>query len=420
LSECRAALDLVLAEYRKSLEIPDPSQIHAMLGTIAANMTKGEKPVWLVIIGPPSSGKSDPLGYLKCLDKVKFASEITKGGLLSCASRNKKGPDGTGGFLKEMGDFGILVISDMSSTMALGEDGLKGFLGLMREVYDGHVARFGGQDRGASNSWTGKMGFIAAATGDIDRHHASINTLGDRYLYFRMPEGDIKAKMERARTRVDNKNGIESALKALFSMISAADSPELTDGNEKTLQTLAMFVAKTRTAVARDPKDRSIQDITVPEEPTRLYLTFRTLLKGMIRIGLTETEAMAVTSKIALDSIPPTRLAIIKQVIAIQDLTVRHVETGPWVFATTAIHRALEELVKYRVLDRVGENGVPAHYSQSPWLKERVAGLPEGTFSDNLLCIWKERIEDKPSSLSRESEKVEPALDGLFDEVDGQ
>lgn len=410
----RAALDLVVAEYRKSLEIPDPSQIHAVLGTIAANMTEGEKPVWLIIVGPPSSGKSDPLEYLKCLDKVKFASEITKGGLLSCASRNKKGPDGTGGFLKELGTFGILIISDMSSTMALGEDGLHGFLSLMRMVYDGHVERYGGQDRGAKNDWTGKMGLIAASTGDIDRHHSLINRLGDRYLYFRMPEGDVHAKMERARTRVTNKAGIESALKALFSMVSAANSPSLTDENEKTLQALASLVAVARTAVVRDPHTRKLEDIDQPEEPTRLYLTFRTLLKGMIRIGLTEPEAMAITSKIGLDSLPPTRLAIIKMVLATKDITVNDVKSGPWLFSTTAIERALHELMEHRLLDILsGKNGVEMHYSPSEQLTRKAALLPEATFSDNLLYIWEKRRRGDVGTSPRLSEKVESPLDAI-------
>lgn len=413
----RAALDRVVEAYRVSLEIPDPSQIHAILGTVAANLGKDDKPIWLIFVGPPSSGKSDPMKYLGAIGNVRFTSEVTQGGLLSCSPTKGKANTGTGGLLNTIREPSVLVISDMSPILSLGEEGMKKFLGLMREVYDGKVIRHGGQDGGKEVSWTGKLGLLAASTGDIDRHHSIINTLGDRYLYFRMPAGDVSAKMERARTRKDNKKGIDAALKELFGLIVGSGPAELTDENEKTLQSLASFVAVARTAVIRDPHTRKLDDIAQPEEPTRLYLAFRTLLKGMIRIGLNEAEAMAVTSKIGLDSLPPARLAIIKMALAAGDVTVNDVKSGPWFFSTTAIHRAFEELVEYRLLTKTGVNGIEAHYFPSVSLTSMATSLPTGTFSDLLSFTWKNNKEVREGAPVKSEKVGQPDPDLVFGEI---
>jgi hypothetical protein len=418
-SNIRAALDEVVTQYRVSFEIPDPGQIHAMLGVIAANMSKDDKPVWLIFVGPPSSGKSDPMRYLAHLPSVHFASEVTAGGLLSCSPARGRGRQGTGGMLTSIGDFGILAVSDLSPTLCLGDDRLAQFLSMMREVYDGKVIRYGGQDGGMKRVWTGKLGFLAAATGDIDRHHSVINTLGDRYFYFRIPQGDVRAKMERARKRSDNKKSIEAALTALFNLLPANLGVELADETEQTLQTLAEFVAVARTAVVREPRNRTIEETPVSEEPTRLYLSFRSLFKGMARIGLSDTEAMAITSKIALDSLPRARLTIIKEALALGDLTVAQIRSGPYPLSLTTTHRALEELVEYRILTKVGENGVAAHYSPAPLLTASAAALPDGTFSDIFLISWLSSIGGGASEAAGMPDPLsEKVGGGLFDPIE--
>lgn len=377
----RDKLDRVVEEYRKALDMPDPAQIHAVFGTIAANLIRDAAPVWLVIIGPPSSGKSDPLKHLRGLANIHQASEISAPGLLSCSPRKDKKAVSTGGLLTSIGDFGILVVSDMSTTISMHPERLAQLLSIMRDVYDGHVVRHMGQDGGVTRAWTGKIGLIAASTNEIDRHHAVINALGDRYLYFRMPVTDVRAKMNRARKRESNRQGIREAIVALLDAIREAKQPELTDQVEDWLQATAELVARCRAAVVRDGITREVEFLANSEEPTRLYLTLRTLVYGLMTIGLDESEAMNLASRIALDSLPPARLTILKSLArATEPVPAKPIFDAAVDVSDTTMRRALEELTLYRSIVRTGSNGVPALYSPSDWLKEVVARLPEPTF----------------------------------------
>ena len=71
-----------LAVFDKWLRLPNKTPIYAALGTVAANLLPGD-PVWLGIIGPPSSAKTEILNATARLPKVVQAATLTVAGLLS-------------------------------------------------------------------------------------------------------------------------------------------------------------------------------------------------------------------------------------------------------------------------------------------------------------------------------------------------
>ena len=56
----------------------------------------------------------------------------------------------------------------------------------LREIYDGSYTRWFGSDGGKHAQWKGKLGFIAAVTPVIDAHHSVMNTMGERFIMYRM------------------------------------------------------------------------------------------------------------------------------------------------------------------------------------------------------------------------------------------
>ena len=66
-------------------------------------------------------------------------------------------------------------------------DKRQGVLAALREIYDGGWVRCLATDGGLTLSWEGKLGLLGGCTEVIDRHHAVMNTLGERFLLFRMP-----------------------------------------------------------------------------------------------------------------------------------------------------------------------------------------------------------------------------------------
>src|SRR5580698_1414966 len=65
------------------LYFPDPSPLYAVLGALAANTMRGY-PVWLMLIGPPESGKTELLRPLTGLKGCRECGDLSgKAALLS-------------------------------------------------------------------------------------------------------------------------------------------------------------------------------------------------------------------------------------------------------------------------------------------------------------------------------------------------
>ena len=76
-----------------------------MLGTIAANLLPGD-PVWLGLIAPPSSAKTELLNSISGLPHVIQAATVTPSGLLSGTPEKQKDKGARGGLLRQIDGFG--------------------------------------------------------------------------------------------------------------------------------------------------------------------------------------------------------------------------------------------------------------------------------------------------------------------------
>ena len=95
----RPDLASVVDLFQRTMWLPDPGVVHLVLGTVAANRLPGD-PLWLLLVGPPSSGKTEILGSLCELAEVHPVSTFTEAGLLS---GSPAGAGATGGLLREVG-----------------------------------------------------------------------------------------------------------------------------------------------------------------------------------------------------------------------------------------------------------------------------------------------------------------------------
>jgi hypothetical protein len=82
-------IDETLAVFRKWLILTDVTPIHAVLGTVAANLLPGD-PVWLGLIGPPSSAKTEILNSTLRLPNVVQGDRVRRIGVL--LGRNENNP----------------------------------------------------------------------------------------------------------------------------------------------------------------------------------------------------------------------------------------------------------------------------------------------------------------------------------------
>src|SRR5262249_43375261 len=105
------AIAETLAVYDKWLILPDKTPVYAVLGTVAANLLPGA-PVWLGVIGPPSSAKTELLNSVSGLPHVVQAATLSIAGLLSGTSKKQYDKGAKGGLLRQLGDFGIIALKD--------------------------------------------------------------------------------------------------------------------------------------------------------------------------------------------------------------------------------------------------------------------------------------------------------------------
>ena len=82
-------LDDVVKVFGEWLALPDPTPLYAMLGTVVANLLPGD-PVWLGIIAPPSSAKTELLNSLSRLPYVAVAEALSPAALLSGTPKRQK------------------------------------------------------------------------------------------------------------------------------------------------------------------------------------------------------------------------------------------------------------------------------------------------------------------------------------------
>ena len=130
-------------------------------------------PVWLGLIGPPSSAKTEILNSTLMLPDVVQAATMTPAGLLWAHPKSNKPKVPRAAYCNEFGDFGIIVLKDFGSVLSMRADNKAETLAALREVFDGSWTRHLGTDGGKTLAWQGKVGLIFGATGVIDAHYSA-------------------------------------------------------------------------------------------------------------------------------------------------------------------------------------------------------------------------------------------------------
>jgi hypothetical protein len=294
------------------------------MGALVGNMLKGS-PAWVLLIGPPASGRTILLETLAGLPKVHLVSLI-KGpsALLSGTGKKDCVKGSTGGLLRQVGNMGMLVIKDFTSILSLPHEPLMETLGAFREVYDGRWSRALGADGGRVLEWEGKCGLIGACTPAIDQYHAVIRPLGERWMYYRYAESDGYGESKKVMATRDPEACMLKMREAVSEFLEQTgaqwedgglDRRELGDVESNRMFAMSSFVVAARSPVVRDYHTKEIVDVSQREAPTRLAASLTQLYLGMELAGLPEDERWRILGKVALDSMPQLRLKVIEALV---------------------------------------------------------------------------------------------------------
>ena len=175
----------------------DLNVIRGVLATAATRDLRGD-PLWLLVVGPPSSGKTEAVRLLDDLAHAAF-DDLTLAGLLGWIGPPNKAGRPSGVLHGRDGEHLLCTIADLSTLLhdrsSRGSD-VDTVFSALRRVFDGaYNRRIGSVPKPLA--WTGKMTMVGAVTPAVDRFSAHADALGPRWLYLRSGRHDRAAFMQR-------------------------------------------------------------------------------------------------------------------------------------------------------------------------------------------------------------------------------
>lgn len=282
---------------------------------IAAHGLRSSEPIWPIIVGAPSTGKTE-LGILplRLITSTEFISDLSPKCFISGMGAK------SGSLLHDTGDSGIWLIKDLTTILSKREADMKEVFGYLREVYDGLLnRRVGGKKL---KMWEGKITIIAGCTPYIDRAWNFVNELGDRFIFIRWKRGNGQSQAHCAMRQLGGEKGVRAKLATL--------AKELVEGRLKEvpplpsmevrnhIANLTEFCARLRCSVVRDSPEghRAIIDVPEAEGTGRLAKNLCMLLmfhSSVFELDPAEDSAgIDLITRIAMESIPQNKLKFMK------------------------------------------------------------------------------------------------------------
>ncbi len=297
----------------------DEWAIEVTLGTVLANADEGSDPVAVLLVGPPSSAKSEFIRAVGNFSEVYPISSLTSKTLLSGAKGAK-----SKSLLHQFNEDHVstLSIKDLGTILSLQPTEKASILAQLREVYDGQLVRPVGTGENQAR-WDGKLGSLAAATPAIEKHYAIMGELGDRFLFFRMASAervDVAAQaLDGSGHEQQMRREIQAVFAELFYGLTQHTDWRLTEvavsaRRKQQIAQLAELVTRLRSAVPRDSYSKEVCYMPQFEGPARfakaLYQLGRavTRLRGKSAMG---EDEFAVLARICADTLPAMRKALI-------------------------------------------------------------------------------------------------------------
>ena len=306
----RSPIEDTLKVFREWLLLDDDTPVLAMLGAVAANMLSGDA-IWLGIIAPPSSAKTEMLITLVNIPHTEMVGTVSVAGLLSGTPRQQRAAGAKGGLLQKIGTFGFLVLKDFGSILSMRPESKAELLAALREIYDGKWTRIIGADGGRTLHWSGKIGLLFGCTRVYDSYYGVISELGDRFLLCRMEPN--KEQFRHAIKHANRAPQMRARLVEAVTNLFAIPLPLPRDINEREitwLNDILQIAVRLRGAVKRDYRTRELEDIFGAEGTAQFGKALERVLSGLDCLGVKRSKARKVIRTIAFDSVPPNRLSV--------------------------------------------------------------------------------------------------------------
>lgn len=368
---------MTIAEAKKAytdvFTLPD-DRVLDLIFAVIINMYVKTDPLWLLLVGSPSSGKSEVIQAFYKVPKVFEISDITENSFLSGA--NTGGDEAS--FLKQMGPYGAIAMKDFTSVLAYRAEKRENILAQMRHIYDGHMSKKTGR---GNFEWKGKCNLVGGVTEDIYIKEEEGASMGRRTILYQLPPQDRFAMMAAARKsrgsdaislkRDHIQDVFAEYVVEMVKKLPDTILPHISDDSSHSLQLLAEFSTIARTPVTRDRFSRDITFIHSPEMPVRVSEQFHTFAETLqFMYGGVLPRAMEEPLwKIAFDSIPKIRRNLLELMSTYNRITTKGAALR-LSFSTLTARRALEDLNAIHIIDRISGEGSKDYWRLKPQYRD--------------------------------------------------
>jgi hypothetical protein len=338
----------------------DKEAVTILMAVAVAHQLPGEM-LWIRLIGPSRSGKTENLRAIAAHPDSAEMEVITPSSIRGGLRKGHR-------LLKRI-DGKLVITKDLSSMLTKKREVRNEVFGLLRNVKDGSLdADYGTEEGGESHLvQRAKFDWILATTPVFEQYRVLGDLLGARFIDLNWQVTDTELMAYQA---LENNALLDSEIrpaiaKAVCDIIDATkervksiEPAHVADtGEKKLIANWADLVARLRSPVARDRQHRVVFS-PAPEVGTELAQGFSRIIKGLVLLGVKDTERHL--SRLCHDSIPESRIRVVD--------TLRKGE----VHSTTSEARYydLEDLVLLGVVEK-HTNG----YSIKAELRDRIEGL---------------------------------------------
>lgn len=348
--------------------------VDVALAVVVANRMEAD-PLWLFLVAPPSSGKTEIIRSLGDVPDVFALSALTPQTFASGFER--KGVE-TSLLPRISGK--TVTMKDFTTVLAMHRDARGEILAQLREIYDGQFSKQWGN--GKSLDWSGKVGLLAGVTGVIDREYALGAILGERFLMYRVKSAPARTLARRAieqgstweqDQRQALRRVVTGYLETLLPVAPPTPGPVVA-----AVAALAEFTARARSPVFFDRRSGEIDLIPEPEAPGRLAKQFILLARALAVVrqeSVVSLTTYATVVQLANDTLPATRRVVLQAVLAHDGASTVDIATATD-YPTSSARRYLQELAAVKLITRTsGGPGKPDLWTASDDLLTLLADI---------------------------------------------
>jgi hypothetical protein len=384
-------LEEARAVFAKRLELPDSTILDVVLAVVASSHLPGD-PIWLHIVAPPSTGKTELINAVEDWPAVYALSELTPAGLVS----GRDSEDGQDHSLLPKLHNKTLAIKDFTPVIDAPKEQRQRLFGRLRDVFDGaqavHTAMVG------TRSHKGTFNCMTGVTNAIEKVWRN-TSLGERYVLYRHLPADALKSARRALEGAPIKKQLRAELRqAACGVLAGVDHdcvPDCSEEVREKIVRMAAMLAQARAFVERS-HDHKIEFAPEPEGPARIAQQLFKLGQGLALINcrkeVDETD-LGILARVAVDSMPLARKKILAVLVNAEGRVLTKAFVGRLGLSQSAVHEQLEELCLLGISDKhqrkcdaalVAAAGAQNSYGLTAEFKRLIEGIDFGT-------AWSER-----------------------------